>query len=67
MKKRPISEVRKDIDHLDHLDWGIQHGMVRGDGICFREPVTLTISDARVMLAQLKADYPNWEKKPRTK
>lgn len=64
MKKRPIAEVREEIRDLD---WGIQHGMVRGDGICFVHPVVIMIPEAKIRLAELKSAYPNWEKVPGTK
>jgi len=62
--KRPIAEVRSEIQDLD---WGIQHGIVRGDGIAFREPELLSVEDAKVRMHRLKTEYPKWEKTPRTK
>lgn len=62
--KRPIAEVRKEISDLD---WGIQHGVVRGDGIAFRHPILITIEQAKEKRNLLMKEYPNWEKTYRGK
>lgn len=62
--KRPIAEVRAEIQDLD---WGIQHGIIRGDGIAYRDPELVTVEEAKARMKALKAEYPKWEKTPRTK
>ena len=64
-------EVKLNLHEARTMIWmyqnAIDHAAIRGDGIAFREPEVITVEEAKVLLAQMKTEYPNWEKKSKAK